>query len=85
MPSPYNIIFGRDTALPSPRYHLARTTGIDIISFSTDSQQSTINYLTLLNVSSFPVNRLINICKTVRLPILILELTPIPDCKLTST
>jgi hypothetical protein len=30
VPCPYSIIFGRDTALPSPLYH-SGTTGIDII------------------------------------------------------
>ena len=30
MPCPYNIILGRDTALPSPLYH-SGATGIDII------------------------------------------------------
>ena len=29
MPCPYNIILGRDTALPSPLYH-SGVTGIDI-------------------------------------------------------
>jgi hypothetical protein len=29
MPCPYNIIFGRDTALPSPLYH-SGAAGIDI-------------------------------------------------------
>jgi hypothetical protein len=29
MPCPYNIIFGRDTALPSPLYH-SGAAGIDM-------------------------------------------------------
>ncbi len=34
MPSPYNVIFGRDTALPSPLYH-SGATGIDLMDTQT--------------------------------------------------
>ncbi len=38
MPCPYNIILGRDTALPSPLYH-SGATGIDIILKDDDPQE----------------------------------------------
>ncbi len=41
MPCPYNIIFGRDMALPSPLYH-SGVTGIDIIS---NKQRFTVEML----------------------------------------
>ncbi len=38
VPCPYNIILGRDTALPSPNFYQRSTV---------NSQQSTVNYLIL--------------------------------------